>query len=71
MNIRTKLMLLSILFSMGALSFTVLGIASLQRSNDINDSIKKGIELQVRSRDVHSLMKDMSSTSSSRRSTGS
>ncbi|MCF7941578.1 MAG: histidine kinase [Spirochaetia bacterium] len=59
MNIRTKLMLLSILFSMGALSFTVLGIASLQRSNDINDSIKKGIELQVRSRDVHSLMKDM------------
>ncbi len=59
MKIRTKLILLSCVFSVGILMFAGLGIVTWNRINAINDSIEKGIEMQVRSRDVHSLMKDM------------
>ncbi len=59
MRIRTRLMMFSFLFTIGALMFTVLGIATIKRINAINNAITKGVELQVSSRDVHSLMKDM------------
>ncbi len=59
MKIRTKLMMLSLVFSAGSLVFAVLGVVAWNRVRSINNAIEKGIELQVRSRDVHSLMKDM------------
>ncbi|MCF7944758.1 MAG: histidine kinase [Spirochaetia bacterium] len=59
MKIRTKLFLLAVVFSIGALVFAGLGMATWKRVRLINESIQKGIEMQVRSRDVHSLMKDM------------
>lgn len=59
MKIRTKLMMLSLVFSAGSMVFAVLGVVAWNRVRSINNAIEKGIELQVRSRDVHSLMKDM------------
>jgi len=59
MKIRTKLILLAMVFSAGSLVFAGLGVITWNRVRAINNSIEKGIELQVRSRDVHSLMKDM------------
>jgi len=52
-------MMLSLVFSAGSLVFAVLGVVAWNRVRSINNAIEKGIELQVRSRDVHSLMKDM------------
>lgn len=52
-------MVLTAIFSIGALLFTALGIYTWNRINAINSSIQKGQALQVKSRDVQSLMKDM------------
>jgi len=59
MKIRTKLMMLSLVFSAGSLVFAVLGVVAWNRVRSINNAIEKGIALQVRPRDAHSLMKDM------------
>ncbi|PKL14304.1 MAG: hypothetical protein CVV52_02360 [Spirochaetae bacterium HGW-Spirochaetae-8] len=59
MKIRSKLILLAMVFSIGALVFAGLGVITWKRVRSINDTVEKGIEMQVRSRDVHSLMKDM------------
>ena len=59
MRIRTKLISLAAIFIIGALLFTGLGLFTIGRVNAINNSVQKGIEMQVRSREVHSLMKDM------------
>jgi len=52
-------MTLSLVFSAGSLVFATLGVVAWNRVRSINSAIEKGIEMQVRSRDVHSLMKDM------------
>ena len=59
MRIRTKLIVLAMVFSAGSMVFAILGIVTWNRVRGINTAIEKGIEMQVRSRDVHSLMKDM------------
>ena len=59
MKIRTKLVMLALVFSAGSMVFAILGVATWNRVRGINNAIGKGIEMQVRSRDVHSLMKDM------------
>ncbi len=59
MRIRTKLVVLALVFSAGSMVFAILGVVTWNRVRGINNAIEKGIEMQVRSRDVHSLMKDM------------
>ncbi len=59
MRIRTKLISLATIFIIGSLLFIGLGLYTMKRVNAINNSVQKGIEMQVHSREVHSLMKDM------------
>ncbi|NQT59800.1 MAG: histidine kinase [Bacteroidetes bacterium] len=59
MKIRTKLVLLSIIFIIGIFSVIGLAVQTWKRLDNINKYIDNGIELQVKSRDVQSLMKDM------------
>jgi len=59
MKIRSKLILLSAIFIIGIFSVIGLAARTWQRMEHVNGFIEKGIDLQVKSRDVQSLMKDM------------
>ncbi len=59
MKIRSKLILLSAIFIIGIFSVIGLAARTWQRLEHVNGFIEKGIDLQVKSRDVQSLMKDM------------
>ena len=59
MKIRTKLIVLALAFTLITFLFAGLGIVTWRRVGLINTAIERGLETQVKSRDVHSLMKDM------------
>ncbi|MBN2860097.1 MAG: histidine kinase [Sphaerochaetaceae bacterium] len=59
MRIRSKLILLSVIFILGMFSLIGLAIRTWHQMEEVNDYIEQGIELQVKSREVQSLMKDM------------
>ncbi len=59
MRIRSKLVLLSVIFILGMFSLIGLAVITWQEMDEVNDYIAQGIELQVKSREVQSLMKDM------------
>ncbi len=59
MRIRSKLVLLSVIFILGMFSLIGLAVRTWQQMEDVNSYIEQGIDLQVKSREVQSLMKDM------------
>ena len=59
MRIRSKLILLSVIFIFGMFSLIGLAVRTWQQMEDVNGYIEQGLELQVKSREVQSLMKDM------------
>ncbi len=59
MRIRSKLILLSIIFILGMFSMIGLAVRTWRQMEQVNSYIEQGVELQVKSRDVQSLMKDM------------
>lgn len=59
MKIRNKLILLSVIFILGMFSMIGLAVRTWFQMERVNGYIEQGIELQVESREVQSLMKDM------------
>ncbi len=59
MKIRHKLVILIIIYISGIISIALLSLYGWQRTEQIQQSVTMGVELQLKSREVQSLMKDI------------
>ncbi len=59
MKIRHKLVILIIIYISGIISIALLSLYGWQRTQEIQQSVTMGVELQLKSREVQSLMKDI------------
>ena len=59
MKIRHKLVILIVIYITGIISIALLSLYGWQRTEEIQQSVTMGVELQLKSREVQSLMKDI------------
>jgi len=59
MKIKHKLVILIIIYISGIISIALLSLYGWQRTEEIQKSVTMGVELQLKSREVQSLMKDI------------